>query len=173
MLSTCPSSSGGERRPTRHRSRRAPPSRRSRLNAKDVGLTMALTILEVLRSEPPGVRARVRHNDSDFVALLVGDRDQTSGAEILFEMDYGSIASARPLPEFVDQSSGIWQGQGDAIIVRGRVHQVHGDPRDTLIDLYLMNGPEFFLFRLSDTTLDAPGVGVGLELVVSGLRILL
>lgn len=134
---------------------------------------MAITVLEVLGIEPHGVRARVRHNGSDFVTLVIGDLGKSSTDGVLFEMDYGAIASARHLPEFDDESSGIWQGDGETTIIRGRVHQLHGDADDTLIDLYLMNGPEFFLFRLSDTTMDAPGIGSGLELVVSGLRVLL
>jgi hypothetical protein len=134
---------------------------------------MAFTILEVIGPEPAGLRVRARHEDSVFVALLVSDRPVHVHDELRCEMDYEAIASTRTLPDFADESSGIRQGEGDTIVIRGRVHQVLAEEKDTLIDLYLMNGPEFFLFRASDAGTEVPAVGVGLEVVVHGLRILL
>ena len=134
---------------------------------------MAIVVLERLPPEPGGTRARFRHGESTFDALLGGDVSSVPSSELLFEMAYGSIADVRPAPGFVDESSAIFPGEDGTIVVRGRVHQVLPAEEDWLIDLYLMNGPEFFLFRASDARIEPPEVGAGVEVVVRGLEVLL
>lgn len=133
--------------------------------------TMAISVIEILQAAPGGSLARFRHEEAEFVALLDGEASIDCVEEVTFEMGCEEIATAHVLEKYDDADSGIWQGPNETIILRGRVHNILGDGDDTLIDLYLQNGPEFFCFRAADAKLQSPTLNVGIELLVKGLTI--
>lgn len=136
---------------------------------------LAITILETVGESEAGVRARIRHGDTELIAVVAGDVEAAlrSAGPVLVELEYGRITACSTLDGFDDEAAGIWQGPGDSAVVRGRVTQVVEDQGQVFVDLYLMKGPEFFLFRTEDAAIPVPDVDAGIEVVVEGLRFLL
>lgn len=136
---------------------------------------MPITILERLGTTARGVLARVAHGGSEFETVVVGDVEAAIAAQqpVVFEMDYDEIVSCRVVPGYDDADSGLWGRGSDRVILRGRAQAIHGSDGDLGIDLYVMNGAEFFFFPAAEAGIDVLKRGVGLELEIKGLQILL
>lgn len=134
---------------------------------------MSITIIALMGPPKDGVLARVQHEESEFTAALFGNvrRARASREPVRFEMDYRRITACIELAEYDDEDSGLWQGQGDSVIIRGRVAQVIHDGDECFVDLYLRKGAEFFCFKVSDAGVSVPAMEVGIEIRVLGLEV--
>ncbi len=136
---------------------------------------MAITIQKLGTESGGKTEAVVRHESSEFLALIDGSPDSLKplvGKPCLVEMDYARLVSWRELVPFDEDQSGVtpFLEASGPLVVRGKVHQViASQDGEHVIDVYLRNGPEFLAVSSADIDNHVPEVGVGLEVVLENL----
>lgn len=135
---------------------------------------MAIFINEVLEELDDRVRARIRHNGSEFNACVFGSPLKISssiGTELVVEISYESVVASRRIEDFDDSDSIIMSEspESEILLVRGRVHSIIEDGSGGyIVDLYLQTGPEF-ITATSEELGFVPEIDSGLELELEGV----
>ncbi len=136
---------------------------------------MSIIIESIDSEQGTTVRAHVRHELSEFVALVYGTRESLRlhlRKECLVEMTFERVIAWHEIQDFDDESSCIkaTPQRSDAITIQRRVHSVIAvDADSSIVDLYLRTGPEFLTIDVKELGGFVPQVGTGLEVTVVGL----
>ncbi len=136
---------------------------------------MAFQIIEILDSQPERIVARVSHQNNQFTATLHTKNNGgiAIGKSFQAEIGYDEILDWKPISDFDDAKSNIWQAE-DGIHLLGKVHSVldFGDGK-TIVDIYMQNGPEFFTVDLDGIENDVLESNDGLEVTVRNMLLYL
>ena len=134
---------------------------------------MSIVVKKVIeRLDNKKVFVEAEHNDNILHAFLVDDTDVETylNTEVFFEMDYKGIINWLMIEDFDDCESGLFERDG-SIVVKGKVHNLIDVEGDTIIDIYMMNGPEFISILSSEINSIIPKIDEGIEVEINGLCI--
>jgi len=115
----------------------------------------------------------IRHCDSEFRAWVSFPADSGTVQQGTWDaiLSWDSVLESTVLAGFSDDNSYI--GQCDAeveeYVIRGRISNLVEDARGSLVDVYLLNGPEFVLFERSELGSKELTVGDGIQVKTKGL----
>lgn len=115
------------------------------------------------------------HHGSRLRALVRGTKLQLAervGTSCVAEIGYQRLLAWHMLPDYDDEDSCILQSNlaESRYIIRGRVfHIIPIDHGESIVDLYLMRGPEFVCFSTRDLSGFVPSIEVGIEIEVEEL----
>lgn len=130
------------------------------------------TIIESLQENKYFVE--VEHDDEKIKAVVVSDYDfliNNLNHTFTVEMDYEEVLSWKILNQFNDEDSIIKQDnqKDDTYIIRGQVHSIVPLDNDSVIDVYILKGPEFIAVSSSELGDYQASLGDGIELIIKGL----
>ena len=134
---------------------------------------MSIVVKKVIeRLDSKKVFVEAEHNDNLLHAFLVDDTDVETylNTEVSFEMDYKGIIDWLMIEDFDEWESGLFERNGN-IVVKGKAHNLLDVERDTIIDIYIMNGPEFISILSSEINSIIPKIDQGIEVEINGLCI--
>ncbi|UTY59561.1 hypothetical protein [Massilia sp. erpn] len=136
---------------------------------------MSITLVQLGVKCDSLIHAQVQHGAHVFAALVNGSQENLEpllGHQFPVEISFEKVANWRELSEFQDEDSCIKTDAiiQDAVVVRGRVHNVLPiDSASSVIDIYLQTGQEFIAIESNELGGFIPKIGTGLEIHVQGL----
>jgi hypothetical protein len=132
----------------------------------------------ILTLEPfndDGAFAVLEHADQKIRAFVFTTKDQISGLSPSFtaELDYDEVLRHELFEKADDDASGIFPtGDPSVLKLDGTVHNhMPLEGGDTILDVYIQNGPEFLAVTSADLGGEVPAVGARLQVWVKGLGI--
>jgi len=134
---------------------------------------MAIVIEKIESKADRRVAAWVSHKKRllhVFVDVSAGEVE--TGQEYFVEMAYDNVLEWRFIPSFQHVDSGIFGSleTDHPIRIVGCVHSlVQVGENNTIVDLYIQNGPEFLAITTQELGGVIPVIGQGMEVVVEGL----
>ena len=135
---------------------------------------MSIIILGLGEEQGDCCHARVRHEDHEFDALVLGSRvslESLLNESHCAEMSFERLLSWRELENFRNEQSSIHAApdMDDAIVLTGKVLSIIPVDDVQIIDIYLRAGPEFLTLSSDEIDGKLPAIGSGVEVTVSGL----
>lgn len=118
--------------------------------------------------------AAVRHCQSEFHAWVrfpEGVDEARHHGRWNATLSWRSVIESTILNDFSDDDSYIGQcdTEKDEYIIQGRISNLTEDAKGNLVDVYILNGPEFVLFEQIELGSEEFSIGDGIQVKIKGL----